>query len=43
VLIEAWDGDVPKLLRPVFDAFWQSGGIAASPSYDAEGNWREPT
>ena len=43
VLIEAWDADVTLALRPVFDAFWQSSGIAASPSYDDEGNWREPS
>ena len=42
VLVDAWDADVPTALRPVFDAFWQSGGVARSPSYDEDGNWTEP-
>jgi hypothetical protein len=41
VLIDSWDADPPTVLRPVFDVFWQSGGVSGSPSYDAAGNWRE--
>lgn len=32
--------DLPRLLRPVVDAFWQAGGWVCSPYYDAEGNWK---
>lgn len=31
--------DLPRVLRPIVDAFWQSGGWWQSPQYDAEGNW----
>jgi hypothetical protein len=43
VLIDSWQADVPAVLRPVFDAFWQSGGVERSPNYDADGTWREPS
>jgi len=31
--------DLPMLLRPVVDAFWQAGGWDRSPNYDADGRW----
>lgn len=39
VLIESIDADLPVLLRPMFDALWQSSGWERSFGYDAQGNW----
>jgi len=33
--------ELPRLMRPVIDAFWQAGGWSGSPDYDAEGRWQE--
>jgi hypothetical protein len=41
VLLRNYDEALPTLMRPVFDALWQSLGIARSPSYDKAGNWSE--
>jgi hypothetical protein len=32
--------NIPSLLRPVFDALWQSSGLSGSMNYDNEGNWK---
>lgn len=40
VLVEAENPDVPALLKPIFDALWQSSGWEGSLGYDAEGQWR---
>jgi hypothetical protein len=37
VVAESFDGDVPTLVRPIFDTLWQSCGRERSHSYDAEG------
>jgi hypothetical protein len=39
VLIEAPKADLPKVLKPVYDAMWQGMGVPQSPSYDKEGKW----
>jgi len=39
VMVQSWDDEIPRLLRPLFDGFWQAGGRAGSPNYDADGNW----
>lgn len=45
VVIESYPQDyrleLPRLLRPVVDAFWQAGGWSRSNGYDGEGNWVE--
>lgn len=41
VLIESGDSDLSSLLRPMFDAFWQSSGWERSFGYNAQGNWDE--
>lgn len=40
VLIDAENPDVPALLKPIFDALWQSSGWEGSLGYDAAGQWR---
>ena len=31
--------DLPRLLRPIIDGFWQAGGWPQSPNYRADGTW----
>ena len=33
--------ELPQLMRPVVDAFWQAGGWPTSPDYNHDGTWRE--
>jgi hypothetical protein len=33
--------ELPLLMRPSIDAFWQAGGWPQSPDYDDDGAWRE--
>jgi hypothetical protein len=33
---------LPRLMRPVIDAFWQAGGWPGSTSYQADGTWNPP-
>jgi len=39
VVLESYDTDVHRVLRPAFDVLWNASGYDGSPSYDAEGNW----
>lgn len=39
VVVNSWDGNIGKALRPSFDYLWNNCGVAESPNYDAEGNW----
>jgi len=39
VLIEELPRDLPRLLRPTFDALWNACGLAQSLNYDEKGNW----
>ncbi len=47
VVIESLDIDLaaelPHILRPVMDGFWQACGFERSQTFDAEGNWKPPT
>lgn len=42
VLIESYGEPTDKLLRPVFDAFWNAAGYPNCPHYDKDGNWQMP-
>jgi len=46
VVIESFDidlsDDLPKILRPVMDGFWQACGFERSQNFDDEGNWNPP-
>jgi phosphoglycolate phosphatase-like HAD superfamily hydrolase len=42
VMVNSWDGDMPAVLQPVFDAFWQAAGRSRSENYDADGVWQKP-
>ena len=39
VLIERFDADIARELRPAFDSFWNACGISRSLNYDKEGHW----
>lgn len=39
VLVEDYECDLPTLLRPVFDAVWNSAGWERSMNYDENGKW----
>ncbi len=40
LLLETFEFNVGKALRPMFDAIWNAAGYAASPNYDEEGHWK---
>jgi hypothetical protein len=40
VLVESFEANLPRLMRPVVDGLWQAGGWPGSSRYDAEGNWQ---
>ncbi|WP_242480033.1 toll/interleukin-1 receptor domain-containing protein [Bacillus cereus group sp. N21] len=39
-VVNSWEDNLGKALRPSFDYLWNNCGVAESPNYDAEGNWR---
>lgn len=39
VLADSWKCDVPRLLKPIFDAVWNAAGWERSFNYDSDGNW----
>ncbi len=39
-VLEAAPSDLPRALRPMFDAVWNACGIARSLNYDEKGNWK---
>lgn len=39
VLVESYDSEVAQVLRPVFDAVWQSAGWDGCKNYDKNSNW----
>ncbi len=41
VLVESFEANLPRLMRPVVDGLWQAGGWPRSSRYDAEGNWQQ--
>ncbi|BCA37285.1 hypothetical protein BwiPL1_56670 (plasmid) [Bacillus wiedmannii] len=40
VVVNSWNEDIGKALRPSFDYLWNNCGVAESPNYDTEGNWQ---
>ncbi len=40
VIVEDYEINFGKVLRPSFDALWQACGIEQSANYDSAGNWR---
>lgn len=40
VVVNSWEDDIGKVLRPSFDYLWNNCGVAESQNYDADGNWR---
>ncbi|MDP9001205.1 MAG: hypothetical protein M3O46_13975, partial [Myxococcota bacterium] len=43
VVLETDDADFASVLRPTFDALWQSLGHEGSPNYSAKGEWTGKT
>ena len=39
LLVDDLSADVPRTLRPVFDAVWNAAGYIKSANYDSEGRW----
>jgi hypothetical protein len=39
VLVEDFSTPADKLLKPIFDAFWQSAGLPSSQNYNKQGRW----
>jgi hypothetical protein len=40
VMVESYDAPAHTILRPVFDAIWQSGGFEKSVNYNDKGEWK---
>ena len=40
ILLEDGEADLPQLLKPAFDSFWNASGVIGSPSYKG-GKWTE--
>lgn len=40
VVVDAYDADLPRLMKPAFDALWNAAGEPRSRNYDESGNWR---
>lgn len=40
VMIENFDFEPSKVMKPIFDAVWNACGYAGSQNYDYSGNWR---
>lgn len=39
IIFENFPSDIPRALRPAFDAVWNAAGLATSLSYDDQGEW----
>ncbi|GHO78148.1 hypothetical protein KSD_59190 [Ktedonobacter sp. SOSP1-85] len=39
VMIENFDDDLAKAMRPIFDAVWNAAGYSCSPNYDISGKF----
>ncbi len=39
VMVEDFEAEMDQVLRPTFDAVWQSSGFPRSQNYDEDGNW----
>jgi hypothetical protein len=42
VLLEEIPADLPRAMRPLFDAAWNAAGVVQSLNYDNHGNWGAP-
>ena len=40
VFIDGFNGDVPTLIRPVFNMLWNAFGLQRCEMYDGQGQWR---
>lgn len=40
VVLESEPNDLPRALRPMFDAVWNACGLRESENYDQDGYWR---
>ena len=40
LVAEAYDLDIGRTLRPIFDTIWSAAGYSGSLNYDPDGNWR---
>lgn len=40
VLIDKYECNIPRIMRAVFDAVWNSAGFPGSTNYDDEGRWK---
>lgn len=40
VLIDKHECSVPRIMRPIFDAVWNSAGFPGSMNYDDDGRWK---
>lgn len=41
VVIEDFDVDTSKALKPILDALWQAGGYPRSPNFNTQGDWQQ--
>jgi hypothetical protein len=39
VVVESFDVDSAKILKPIFDIVWNAAGLQGSKNYDGDGNW----
>lgn len=39
VVVEHFNGEIPEMMRPIFDALWNAVGQPSSLNYDEDGKW----
>ena len=39
IMLEDYDSDIPKSIRPAFDAIWNASGWPKSLNYNGDGKW----
>ncbi|MHA1285732.1 MAG: AlbA family DNA-binding domain-containing protein [Promethearchaeota archaeon] len=42
VILEDYNDDLGKILKPCFDSMWNAIGFSGSPNYDRDGKWNAP-
>lgn len=40
-VLASFESDVDRVMLPAFNRIWNASGVASSPNYDENGNWRE--
>ncbi len=40
IWLDTFECDLPRVMRPIFDAVWNAAGYPRSLNYDSEGNWQ---